>query len=131
MTFLVFTRVMIIFIRQKQDTPKYWTFKEDPNNPSYYTIYTKQKKSETLDAESELPTAVQDTTEEGAAGNQESSSSSMVTISLVTKVVNDVPPRSNTIVGEECKKNYIFDVRFTARMVGSKVFNLSLLSISF
>ena len=48
----------------------------------------------------------------------------MLTISLVTKVVDGVePPRTNTIVGNESKKNYIFDVRFTAvGMVRSKVF---------
>ena len=75
-----------MFISQKEDTPKYWTFQEDPNNSSYFTIYTNQNNSE----------------------------GSPVTISLVTKVVNDIRPRSNTIVGEESTENYIFDVRFTA-----------------
>ena len=114
-----------MLIPQKEDTPKCWTFKEDPNNPSYYAIYTIQKKSEALDAESELPTVVQDTiaTKERAVGSQELVGCSTVTISLVTKVVNDVPPRSNTIVGEECKESYIFDVRFTVPMVSRKVFN--------
>ena len=119
-----------MFISQNEDNPKYWRFKQNPNNPSFFCIYTKQKKSEAIAAESELPTAVQGTTEEGAAGSQEPSCS-MVTIALMTKVVDDEPPRSNTIVGKESSKhNYIFDVRFTAvRMVRNKVLNFLPLSI--